>query len=393
MAEIKRSIFVGMQILLDNHWVLGQAIVIEDQKIRAILPKEMIKHHLPAKQYVFHKNCYLIPGLIDMHIHGIHGCDVMDGTEEALRTMSGALAAEGVTGYLATTMTASNAKIEKVLGAIATATLSEEGAAILGIHLEGPFIAKAKMGAQSPDEIQVPNIALVESWQKLANNAIKVVTLAPELPGAIELITALKRMGIIVSVGHTNANYAQTLAAINAGCTQATHLFNAMSGLHHREPGAAGALLLAEAVSVELIVDGVHLHSALVELTWRMKGNDKVLLVTDAMRATCLGDGEYELGGQIVEVIAKKALLRDGTLAGSTLRMLQSVKNMVQFSKCTLAEAIRMASYNPAKALGVLSRKGSIEIGKDADLVVLNADLKVQMTMREGREIFGKKSH
>jgi N-acetylglucosamine-6-phosphate deacetylase len=388
MPDTKRCIFFGMQILIAQKWESHQAVIVEDEKIKAILPVEMMKHHMPAKMYEFPADYHLLPGLMDLHIHGIHGKDVMDASEEALQEMSHALAAQGVTGFLATTMTARAAQLEAVLKICPAAMLHREGAAILGVHLEGPFIAASKIGAQCREGLCEPNVSLMRRWQKLAQGAIKIVTLAPELPGALSLIQALHDMNVIASVGHTDATYDQTCAAITAGCTQATHLFNAMRGLHQREPGALGALLLSDRVTAELIVDGVHLHPAMVELALRVKGKDKLLLVTDAMRATCLGNGHYDLGGQQVEVQAGKATLGDGTLAGSTLRMPEALLNMVHFSQCSFAEAIGMASMNPARVLKLETRKGSINVGKDADLVVMNPAAQVVLTMREGREIF-----
>lgn len=390
MNEGSRSILYGMQILIENQWQQDHAIVIEDHRIKAIIPSEMIKHHLPAHCDEFDKNGYAIPGLIDLHVHGAHGKDVMDASIDSLHIMSNALAAEGVTGFLATTMAAHNEHIEAALKTIAEAMPNKKGAAILGVHLEGPFLAHAKMGAQAEQARQDPNILTMQRWQEVANGAIKVVTLAPELPQAIALIQELNKMQVVASIGHTNATYEETTAAILAGCKQATHLFNAMRGLHQREPGAVGALLLSNVIIAEIIVDGVHLHPAIVELILKMKGKDNLMLITDAMRAKCLGDGEYELGGQRVDVIAHKAMLKDGTLAGSTLRMMDAIKNMIRFTKCTLADAIHMAAYVPAKALNLHASKGSIAVGKDADLVVINADLEVQMTMREGREMFRK---
>jgi N-acetylglucosamine-6-phosphate deacetylase len=388
MNELNRCIFSGMQILKDRQWVKEQAVIVEDNLIKAIIQEEMITHHLPARRYDFPDDHYLVPGLIDLHVHGTHGKDVMDGTEEALNTISRALVVEGVTGFLATTLTADVKRIETVLKVVSEASPNLLGAALLGVHLEGPFIAKSKAGAQSVEEIQAPNSELMHYWQNLAKGAIKIVTLAPELPGALALIKGLRNMNVIAAIGHTNATYAETWTAIAAGCTQATHLFNAMHGISQREPGAVGALLLAPDVVAEIIVDGVHLHPAIVELIWRLKGKDNLLLVTDAMRAKCLGDGEYDLGGQTVKAVNGKVFLADGTLAGSTLRMPQAIKNMVHFSKCSLIDAVEMASYNPAHILGLHRRKGSITIGKDADLIVLNADFDVKLTMREGREIF-----
>jgi N-acetylglucosamine-6-phosphate deacetylase len=388
MNQTNHCIFSGMQILVNHHWERNQAVVVADGRIKSIIPEEMISHHLPAKHYAFPANYYLVPGFIDLHIHGAHGHDVMDGSEEALHKISHALAEEGVTGFLATTMTADNDYIENILKIIASIKPDSTSAKILGAHLEGPFIAKEKMGAQMGEKIQLPDVSLMKHWQKVAQGTIKIVTLAPELPGAIPLIKALRDMGIVASVGHTNATYDETCAAIAAGCTHATHLFNAMRGLHQREPGAVGALLLSEEVIAELIADGVHLHPAILQLILRLKGKDRLVLITDAMRAKCMGNGQYELGGQPVFVQDNLAKLSDGTLAGSVLRLPEAIKNMVKFSECSLADAIYMAATNPARVLGLEGSKGSIAVGKDADLVVMDAELGVQFTMREGREVF-----
>lgn len=392
MDETNRCIFSGLQILANEKWEVDKALVIENDKIKSLIPSEMITHHLPARHYEFSSDCYLCPGFIDLHVHGANGADVMDASEEALRIISHALASEGVTSYLATTMTANDDHVAAALNTIANvmATKNHDGAAILGAHLEGPFIAKSKAGAQLADKTQVPDIDLINHWQKLSNAAIKLVTLAPELPEAIDFIKSLHELGIIASVGHTNATFEETDEAIAAGCTQATHLFNAMSGIHQRQPGASGALLLSDKVTAELIVDKFHLHPGMVELALKVKGKDKLLLVTDAIRAKCLGDGKYELGGQSVAVQDGKATLADGTLAGSTLRMPQAIKNMVKYTKCSLMDAIAMATVTPARVLGLNQQKGTIEVGKDADLVVLNEKLDVMFTMRAGKEIFKK---
>ncbi len=390
MTTNQRFIFSGMQILVGNEWVYEHAIVVENQAIRAIIPENMIKHHLPAHHREFSRNYYLIPGFIDLHVHGAQGKDVMDGDQEALLTIARALAKEGVTGFLATTMTADNPHLEKVLATVAQCLPEKTGAAILGVHLEGPFLAKQKMGAQREDFLQLPDIALFKQWQTLAQGSIKLVTLAPELTGALDFIRALRAQDIIVSIGHTNATYAETMAAIKAGCSHATHLFNAMRGIHQREPGATGALLLSNEVTAELIVDGFHLHPAIADMVLRLKGWERLMLITDAMRAKCLRDGQYDLGGQTVNVFAGRATLSDGTLAGSTLRMPAAIKNMQQFTDCSLIDAIHMATRNPAHLLDVYGRKGSIEMGKDADLVILNEQLDVCLTMREGSIVFAE---
>lgn len=388
MNESQRHIFSGLQVLGANQWLSDQAVIVEDRIIKAVIPANMIKHHLPACHYEYAHDYFLVPGFIDCHIHGTHGHDVMDGTFSALQDISQALAREGVTGFLATTMTAANEELERALETIAAAMPVSEGAAILGIHLEGPFISKTKMGAQLGDYIILPDVNLMRKWQRLAKGAIKVVTLAPELPGALDFIAALHEMQVIAAIGHTNATYEQTCTAIKAGCTQATHLYNAMSGLHQRQVGAAGAILLAPQVAVEMIVDGLHLHPALVALTLRLKNKDDILLVTDAMRAKCLAKGQYAFGGQEVLMDGEKVMLANGTLAGSILSMPQAIKNMMAFTQCSLPAALAMASSNPARILGLDRSKGTINVGKDADLVVLNAELQVLMTMRGGRVLF-----
>ncbi len=385
-----RSIFSGMQILSEGKWVTQHAVVVEKNIIKAIISEEMISHHFPAKHHHFPHDYYLIPGLIDLHVHGAHGKDVMDANQESLAVISRGLAEEGVTGFLATTMTMDNARIEAALSCISDSHTKMPGAKILGVHLEGPFIAKEKIGAQAGDFVQHPNHELMSKWQKISGDTIRLVTLAPELPGAIPLIKMLHRNNIIPAIGHTNATYEETQAAILAGGRYATHLFNAMSGLHQRKAGAVAALLLSNEVSAELIVDGFHLHPAMTELAFRLKSKNYLILVSDAMRAKCMGDGKYELGGQTVRVHADKVTLEDGTLAGSTLVLSQAIKNMSLFSQCSLIDAIQMATHNPAAMLGLSTHKGSIAVGWDADITVLDANLSAVFTMCEGKEIFSK---
>ncbi len=387
-----RLIFSGARILSQQQWLDDHALIVENKIIKAIIPADMIKHHLPAKQYHFSPDFVLVPGFIDLHIHGAQGKDVMDDSDLAFQTISQALAQEGVTGFLATTMTAPSEKIISILKKSAAIKNHLEGAALFGVHLEGPFIAPEKTGAQQIEFLQSPHADLIQQWQAASDNIIKLITLAPELPGSNELIQSLVKMGIIVSVGHTNATYDQTKKAIDAGCSHATHLFNAMRGIHQREPGAVTALLLSERVMTEIIVDGIHLHPAIVKLILQVKHKEHIVLVTDAMRAKCLGNGKYELGGQEVEVINERVTLANGTLAGSVLRMPQAIKNVMQFTGCSLSDAVMMASYHPASVLGLQNKKGSIAMGKDADLVVMNGELEVVLTVRGGREVHFRRS-
>jgi N-acetylglucosamine-6-phosphate deacetylase len=385
MSGSGRIIFTGMPIYFERKWVMDYAVVVEGKQFKAIIPANMVKHHLPAKKIEFGSDHRLIPGLIDLHVHGANGHDVMDGSVEALQGMSLALASEGVTGFLATTMTASPETLANVLPVIAEAKNQVEGAAILGVHLEGPFIAKEKMGAQDGRYTSLPDEALFAKWQNLSDDHIRVVTLAPELTGALSFIKMLRKNNVVASLGHTNASYDATMAAIQAGATQATHLFNAMQGVHQRDPGAAVALLLADEVTAEIIADGHHLHDAMLGLALRVKGFDRLLLVSDAMRAKCLNDGTYDLGGQSVIVKEGRATLADGRLAGSTLKLPKAIQRMAEGTRCSLADAVYMATYAPARVLQCETHKGSIEVGKDADLTILNANFDAVYTMREGK--------
>lgn len=385
MSDSARIIISGMPIYFERRWATDHAVVVEGGRIKAVIPAGMIKHHLPAKEVRYGSDHRLLPGLIDLHVHGANNHDVMDGSVAALEGMSLALASEGVTGFLATTMTAPPEALATLLPVIAEAQHQVSGAAILGVHLEGPFIAKEKIGAQDARYTALPDEALFSKWQTLSGDRIRVVTLAPELEGALSFIKMLRKNNVIASIGHTNASYDTTMAAIKAGASQATHLFNAMQGVHQRDPGAAVALLLADEVTAEVIADGYHLHDAMLALALRVKGFDRLLLVSDAMRAKCMCDGVYDLGGQPVTVTAGLATLADGTLAGSTLALPKAIKRMAEATHCSLADAVHMATYVPARVLQCETRKGSIEVGKDADLTIMNANFEAVYTMREGK--------
>jgi N-acetylglucosamine-6-phosphate deacetylase len=377
----------GAQIYTENGIVKNSSILVEEGLIAGLGI-----NYTAATIFNFPANYHIVPGFIDLHVHGARGHDVMDGSMPALAAISAALAEEGTTAFLATTMTAEVTAIEKALQSVREfKRTASPGAVILGVHLEGPFIAAAKMGAQRGDNIIAPDIKLLEQWQKLSDNQIKLVTLAPELPGSQALIAYLRAQNIIASIGHTNATYAETVAAIAAGCTHATHLFNAMRGIHQREPGTVTAALLANEVMVELILDGVHLHPAIVQLVLKTKGLANILLVTDAMRAKCLADGCYDLGGQEVTVSHGEARLADGTLAGSVLKMSSALQNMLAFTGCELSDGLKMVAENPAKALGLFGSKGSIAVGKDADIVVLDEQLNVVLTVCGGKVVFQAK--
>jgi len=363
-------------------------IIVEVGSIKELINDEGYKViELPAHYKV-------LPGFIDIHIHGANGADVMDATEEALQTMATSLPGEGTTSFLATTMTQSQEKIERALsnaGDFIQHKQASNHAEILGIHLEGPFVNPKKAGAQPAEYMEHPNLELLKKWQALSLETIKLVTLAPELPGALELISYLHDNDIVASIGHSDATFEEVEKAVQAGSNHVTHLFNQMRGMHHREPGVAGAAFLLESLKAEIIVDGIHVHPEMVKLAFLQKKKEGLLLITDSMRAKCLKNGHYELGGQDVVVKGEMATLVDGTLAGSILKINQAVKNFINYTNCTVDDIIHMTSINPAKQLHVYDRKGSISVGKDADLVILDSEYDVKMTICRGSIAFNRK--
>ncbi|WP_199425985.1 N-acetylglucosamine-6-phosphate deacetylase [Thermaerobacillus caldiproteolyticus] len=368
-------------------------VLVEGEKIVDIGPMSSQPDVNGATVIELDSHHFVVPGFIDVHIHGAAGADVMDATTDALQTMATVLPKEGTTSFLATTMTASSDLIERALQNTAHYIQFHNRpgeAEVIGIHLEGPFISPKRAGAQHPRNIMEPNIQLFKKWQEAANGYIRLVTLAPEEKNGLELTAYLKEHGVVASIGHSDAIYEEVKAAIRAGITHATHLFNGMRGIHHREPGVAGAVLMHDEVLCEIIVDGIHVAPEMVRFAYRNKGSDGMVLITDAMRAKCLGAGVYELGGQEVIVQGEQATLQDGTLAGSILKLKDAVKKMIEFTGCTLEDVIRMGSWNPAKQLGILERKGSIRAGKDADLVVLNQEYEVVMTFCRGKLAYSK---
>jgi N-acetylglucosamine-6-phosphate deacetylase len=333
-----------------------------------------------------------LPGMIDVHIHGVAGADTMDATPEALEIMKKQLPKEGTTSFLSTTMTQSADAIEKALYNVAQfmPNQSFDSAEILGVHLEGPFISPKRAGAQPMDYIRKPDIELFKKWQQIAKASIKLVTLAPEEENGIELVQYLKDSNVVASIGHSDANLVHVDNAVAAGATHVTHLFNGMRGLSHREPGTAGAALLREELYTEIIVDGIHVHPEMIQLAYKLKTSDRVILITDSIRAKCMKQGNYDLGGQSVTVTDNKAFLSDGTLAGSILEMKQAIQNFKEYTGCTIKDIIQITSTNPAKQLNVINRKGSIKPGKDADLILVDDHLDIHMTFCRGHLAFEK---
>ncbi|MFP3722034.1 N-acetylglucosamine-6-phosphate deacetylase [Niallia circulans] len=391
--EIKALILKNVCIYTETEIHSNGYVVVKEGKIDAIglmdsfLEKEWENAHILD----FPKGMNLIPGFIDIHIHGANNADAMDASQQALEIMAETLPKEGTTSFLATTMTQEVESIENALTSIVqyVETADQSGKAeIIGIHLEGPFISEKRVGAQPVQSVKKPNVELFKKWQTLSNNQIKLVTMAPEEDENFELVRYLKAENIVPSIGHSDAVYEQVLSSIQAGVNHVTHLFNGMRGLHHRDPGVAGAALLHSELMAEMIVDGVHIHPEIVKLAFLQKGADHIILITDSMRAKWLADGISSLGGQKVIVRDGKALLENGSLAGSTLKMKDAINNMMNFTGCSLQDVVKMASYNPAKQIGVLDKKGSIAKGKDADLVVLDENNQVALTICKGKIVY-----
>jgi N-acetylglucosamine-6-phosphate deacetylase len=380
-------------IYTENQVIQNGYIKIDDGKIVEFGPLHQLTSPSDYQIIKIPDDYSIIPGMIDIHIHGANGGDAMDATIDALDIMASTLPKEGTTSFLATTMTEDASVIEKALRNACEYIHSfqtEGKAEIVGIHLEGPFIHKDKAGAQPIKHILHPNIELFKTWQELAGGHIKLVTLAPELPGGNEFLHYLKDQGIIASMAHSGATYDQALEAIENGASHITHLFNQMTGLHHRDPGIVGAAFLNDHVMVEIIADGIHVSPEMVKLSLNQITDERMILITDSMRAKWLKNGVYDLGGQMVTVKDGKALLDENTLAGSVLKMKDAFKNIQEFTNCDIKSAIKMTSENPAKQLNLFDRKGSIEVGKDADIVVMDEQMDVYLTMCKGKIAYTK---
>ncbi|WP_100404339.1 N-acetylglucosamine-6-phosphate deacetylase [Bacillus solitudinis] len=386
----KTLIISNLTVYKENETYESGYVKIKDEQIIEIGPMANYEFNSLDEVIMFSPDYSLIPGFIDLHIHGLNGSDIMDNNLKSLSTIAQTLPKEGTTSFLATTITQSTENIEAALTNISTYQSSNPEAEILGIHLEGPFISSLRAGAQPIPYIKKPDIELFDRWQMLSGNMIKLVTLAPESETGLAFVSHLTKSGVIASIGHSDATYTQVQDAIDQGLSHVTHLYNGMRGFHHREPGVAGAALSNKQLMVEMIVDGIHIHPAIVNSTYRAKKAEEIILITDSMRAKGLSDGVYDLGGQQVNVSNGKALLQDGTLAGSILTMNQAVKNMISFTGCTLEEITVMASKNPAKQIGVWNQKGSISVGKEADMVILDKDFNIVLTLCKGKISFIK---
>lgn len=336
------------------------------------------------------KDAIVLPGFIDQHIHGAGGSDGMDGTVEDIAIIAKTVAAEGTTSFLVTTMTQSPENITKALSAVKAykEADSKDGARVVGVHLEGPFIAAAHKGAQPLEYVKEPDIAAFDEYFAASGESIRIVSLAPEVEGAEEFIRHLSKKGVVASIGHTGAKFKDIEKAVEAGASNVTHTYNAQSALHHREIGTVGSAMLIDDLNCELIADTIHVSVPAMRLLIKNKPLDKLTLITDAMRAKGIPDGVSELGGQTVYVKNGEARLEDGTLAGSVLRMNRAIENIVEKVGVPFTQAVDYATINPAKNLKIDHEAGSIKVGKRADFTVLNAAYDVILTVRGGKIVY-----
>lgn len=368
----------------------NSVIIVEKSRIKAIESRQVVTTHPEQVQIIDASRFLAIPGLIDIHVHGSAGADVMDATPYALTKMSAFFVEHGVTSFLPTTITQSKQATDAAIQNIFQYRQEDGGAHGLGIHLEGPYLSQEHKGAQPGEFLRNPEPAEYHKW--FETGMIRRVTLAPELPGSLDLIRYGVQHGVRFSAGHTGASYAQMKQAIDEGLNQSTHTFNGMTGLHHREPGVLGAILSDDRITCEVIADGVHVHPAVLQLLVRAKGVERIVLVTDAIRAAGLEDGSYDLGGQFITVHDQIARTAAGGLAGSTLTLERAVRNMVRLGQVSIQHAVAMASTNSAAAAGYAGQKGVINPGADADITIIDSDFNIWLTMIAGKMVYTSKN-
>ncbi len=373
-----KAIINGKIILKDQ--ILDNAALLYTHKIEGVVEAKCIPE---CTEVIDAGGAYIAPGLIDIHIHGYLGKDVCDGEEESIRTISKGLLKNGVTGYLPTTMTVSMEVIKKALEvcrSLKAESKNWDGSAILGVHAEGPFISEAKKGAQDPKYILKPDAKFVKEYADI----IKIITLAPETD--IEDFSAIREIvrdtDVVVSMGHTSADYETAKASVAAGVKHVTHLFNAMTPLAHRAPGVVTAALDSD-ITTELIADTFHVLPQFYDILWKLKGRN-LCLITDCLPAGGLPFGEYSLGGNKIVYRDIVCRLTDGTVAGSVLGLNKGVYNVYKNSSIPLYECVNGASLNPANAIGMADKKGSLEVGKDADIIIADSEFNIMKTIIGG---------
>ncbi|UCF96384.1 MAG: N-acetylglucosamine-6-phosphate deacetylase [Spirochaetaceae bacterium] len=382
---METMLITGGRIITPFEELEQREILLGDGKIRRISAQGTNRNY---DRRIDATGMIVVPGFIDVHVQGAGGADVLDARPEALDTISLTCARYGVTGYLATTVYRTGGDNGHLRVATQERFRSGEGAELLGIHLEGPFIAAGKRGMIREDCLAPVENEILDRILELTGDGLRMMTIAPELPAALQLIRRLQTGGVVASFGHSEADYPQTLAGIEAGVGHVTHLYNAMMPMHHRDPGPIPALLESTGVSAQIIPDGVHIHPAMLRLAGLWLTGNRMVLITDGMQAMGLPDGRYLYNGLDYESKNGTARYLDGTLIGTALGMNELIARCLHHTDCSLAQVIQAASFNPACVLGLQDRKGSLDEGKDADLVLLESDLRVSMTIRAGRCVY-----
>ncbi|WP_126425457.1 N-acetylglucosamine-6-phosphate deacetylase [Brevibacillus marinus] len=386
MPSKARTKIVNVAVLQGDAFLQQGMVLLKEGKIEYVGPER----NLAAEQVIDGRGAALVPGFIDLHVHGGAGHDFMDLQPEAVDAICQFHARHGTTSLLATTMTAPLAKVAEVVSFYRQLLEDgNKGAQVLGLHLEGPFINVKYKGAQNGDWIEPPTLAnLQRVFAAAGAGLIKLITLAPELINDEPVLEWLTQQGTIAAVGHSDLDYHGACRCLQRGLSHATHLGNAMRGFHHRNIGVIGLVMEQPALTFDIIADGIHISPELIRLLVRICPLEQMMLITDAMRACGLSDGCYELGGQTVQVRGMEARLADGTLAGSLLTLDRALANLIRFSGLPLAKAVQLLTLNQARKLGIAAQKGSIAAGKDADLVLLSDDLRVRATWVMGELVY-----
>ena len=379
------TVITASRLITPIEWIESPIVVVEDGHITALRSRSDAE--ISAGRLLDFPNLILAPGFIDIHIHGGAGRDAMEADESALAQIERQLVQHGVTAYLPTTVTASQEKILNALdglGRLIGASNNNRGRAVpLGIHLEGPFISHEKRGVHPPQDLLPPSPQALERFWQASSGTIRMMTIAPELPGAVETIQYARTLGVHSSLGHSNATYREAQSGIAAGADHATHTFNAMRPLDHRDPGILGGVLEKDELTADIIADGIHVHPSVLNLFLRAKGADRAILITDAISATDMPDGLYSLGGLEVQV-SKGRCEYQGKLAGSVLTLDRAIRNVMTFAGWKLQQAVRLATLNPAHRLGITDQRGLLAPGRRADLVVLTPEGEVAHTIIGG---------
>jgi len=379
------TIITAARLVTPVEWIEVPVVVIEDGHITSLASRNAAE--IPEGRRLDFHDLILAPGFIDIHIHGGAGRDAMEANESALTQIERQLAKHGVTAYLPTTVTAPQEKILKALDGlgklIATANKNQGRAVPLGIHLEGPFISHEKRGVHPPKDLVLPSRQAFDRFWQASAGTIRMMTIAPELQGAAETIRHARELGVHSSLGHSNATYQEAQSGISAGADHATHTFNAMRALDHRDPGILGAVLENDELTADIIADGIHVHPSMLALFLRAKGTDRAILITDAISATGMPDGIYSLGGLEVQVSNGRCEYQ-GKLAGSVLTLDRAIRNVMTFAGWPLQQAVKLATLNPAQRLGISDERGLLAPGRRADFVVLTPEGQVVQTIIGG---------